>query len=46
MGIHVVNSTAQCLDLLAEIDSSLSQPQPGRLERVMRTLGLKESTSA
>ena len=46
MGIHVVNSTAQCLDLLAEIDSSLTKPQPGRLERVMRTLGLKESTSA
>jgi hypothetical protein len=46
MGIHVVNSTAQCLDLLAEIDSSLAQPQPGRLERVMRTLGLKASTSA
>lgn len=46
MGIHVVNSTAQCLDLLAEIDSSLAKPQPGRLERVMRTLGLKESTSA
>jgi hypothetical protein len=46
MGIHVVNSTAECLDLLAEIDTSLAQPQPGRLERVMRTLGLKESTSA
>ena len=46
MGIHVVNSTAQCLDLLVEIDSSLAQPKAGRLERVMRTLGLKESTSA
>jgi hypothetical protein len=46
MGIHIVNSTAQCLDLLMQIDSSLTQPQPGRLERVMRTLGLKESTSA
>jgi hypothetical protein len=46
MGIHIVNSTAQCLDLLVEIDSSLTQPQPGRLERIMRTLGLKESTSA
>ena len=46
MGIHIVNSTAQCLDLLVQIDSSLAQPQPGRLERVMRTLGLKESTSA
>ena len=46
MGIHIVKSTAQCLDLLVEIDSSLAQPQPGRIERVMRTLGLKESTSA
>lgn len=46
MGIHIVNSTAQCLDLLVEIDASVAQPQPGRIERVMRTLGLKESTSA
>jgi hypothetical protein len=45
MGIHIVASTAQCLDLLVEIDSSLAQPQPSRIERVMRTLGLKESTS-
>lgn len=45
MGIHIVDSTAKCLDLLIEIDSSLAQPQPSRIERVMRTLGLKESTS-
>jgi hypothetical protein len=46
MGIDIVQSTAQCLDLLAEIDTSLAQPRPGRMERVMRTLGLKEPTSA
>jgi hypothetical protein len=46
MGIDIVQSTAQCLDLLAEIDASLAQPRPGRMERVMRTLGLKEPTSA
>ncbi|HEY5619807.1 MAG TPA: hypothetical protein VIK60_17835 [Vicinamibacterales bacterium] len=45
MGIHIVDSTAKCLDLLVEIDSSLAQPQPSRIERVMRTLGLKEPTS-
>ena len=46
MGIDVVQSTAECLDLLIEIDASLSQTPPGRIERVMRTLGLKEPTSA
>jgi hypothetical protein len=46
MGIDIVHSTEQCLDLLAEIDASLAQPRPGRMERVMRTLGLKEPTSA
>lgn len=46
MGIDVVQSTAECLDLLTEIDASLSQTPPSRIERVMRTLGLKEPTSA
>ena len=46
MGIDVVRSTAECFDLLIEIDASLSQTPPGRIERVMRTLGLKEPTSA
>ena len=44
MGIHVAHSTAECLDLLVEIDTTLAKPQPGRLERVMRTLGLKQPT--
>ena len=44
MGIHLVRSTDECLNLLVEIDSSLRQ-QPGAIERVMRTLGLKQRTS-
>ena len=46
MGIDVVQSTAECLDLLTQIDASLAQTPPSRIERVMRTLGLKEPTSA
>lgn len=41
LGIHLVRSTEECLNLLVEIDSSLRQ-QPGAIERVMRTLGLKQ----
>lgn len=41
MGIHLVRTTEECLNLLVEIDSSLRQ-QPGAIERVMRTLGLKQ----
>src|SRR5688572_20145707 len=29
MGIHMVSTTTECLDLLTEIDSSLNQPEPG-----------------
>ena len=46
MGIKVVESTGQCLDLLAEIDSSLARQQTSRFERVMQKLGLREPTSA
>ena len=46
MGIDVVQSTAECLDLLTQIDASRAQTPPSRIERVMRTLGLKEPTSA
>jgi FMN phosphatase YigB (HAD superfamily) len=45
LGIDVVHSTAECLDLLVEIDASLAQPQPGRITRVMQALGLKEQSS-
>ena len=46
MGINVVHSTAECLDLLVEIDASLAQPQPGRITRVMQTLGLKSKATS
>jgi hypothetical protein len=45
MGIHLVRTTAECLDLLVDIDTSLEQ-QPGALERVMKSLGLKQSATA
>ena len=46
MGIHIVQSTDECLNLLVDVDSSLEQPTEGALERVMRTLGLKQSSTA
>lgn len=46
MGIHLVASTEEALNLLVEIDDSLGAPKPGALERVMRTLGLKQPTTA
>ncbi len=44
MGIHLVHSVGECLDLLVEIDSSL-QRKPGAIERIIQTLGLKQPAS-
>lgn len=44
MGIHLVHSTHEAVDVLLDIDSSLEK-QPGAMERVMRTLGLKQSAA-
>lgn len=41
MGIHLVRSIDECLNLLVDIHSSLEK-QPGAIERVMQTLGLKQ----
>lgn len=46
MGIHLVRSTEECLNLLVDIDTSLEHKAEGALQRVMRTLGLKQSASA
>ena len=46
MGIHIVPSTEECLNLLIAIDDSLAQPQAGTLDRVMRTLGLKQTADS
>ena len=45
MGIHMVSTTAECLDLLTEIDSSLNQPETGAMGRVLRTLGVKQKAN-
>lgn len=43
MGIHVAKSTDECLNLLVDIHASLEH-RPGAVERVLRTLGLKQPT--
>ena len=40
LGIGVVKSVADCLDILAAVDDATRQ-EPGMMERVMRRLGLK-----
>jgi hypothetical protein len=45
MGIHIVSSTSECLDLLAEIDSGLNHTEPGAMGRVLRTLGVKQQAN-
>ena len=45
MGVHLVRSTHECLDLLAELDAS-QQRRTGPIERVLRTLGLKQTANA
>ena len=45
MGIHVVRSTDEGLNLLVDIDSGVEK-QPGAMERVMQTLGLKQPPGA
>ena len=45
LGIGVVKSVAECLDILTQIDSA-AREEPGVLNRVMRLLGLKEPASA
>ena len=46
LGIGVVKSTAECLDILAEVDSlAATAERPGVMHRVRRLFGLKEPTS-
>jgi hypothetical protein len=44
LGIGVVTSVSQCLDILTDLDKA--PDQPGVIDRVMRLLGLKEAISA
>jgi hypothetical protein len=46
MGIHLVRTTAECLELLIEIDASLTHSEPGTMSKVMRSLGLKQQANA
>jgi hypothetical protein len=45
LGIGVVKSVAECLDILTQVDSK-PRDQPGIIDRVMRLLGLKEHANA
>ena len=44
LGIGVVKSVADCLDILMQVDSA-AREEPGVMSRVMRLLGLKEPAS-
>jgi hypothetical protein len=44
LGIGVVSSVHQCLDILVDLDKA--PDQPGVIDRVMRLLGLKEAVGA
>ena len=46
LGIGVVKTVGECLDILMQIDTAASREEPGVLNRVMRLLGLKEPASA
>lgn len=45
LGVQLVRSTHECLDLLAEFDAS-QQKRTGPIDRVLRTLGLKQPANA
>ena len=45
LGIGVVKSVGECLDILEQIDAP-ERDQPGVMDRVLRLLGLKEPASA
>jgi hypothetical protein len=43
IGITVVQTMERCLELLTTLDDSLRRPEPGLVQRVMRTLGMSGS---
>jgi hypothetical protein len=46
LGIGVVKTVGECLDILTQVDSESASEQPGVVGRVLRLLGLKEPASA
>jgi len=45
LGIGVVRSVSDCLDILTTLDDNKTQHDPGLLARVRKMLGLKEPAS-
>jgi hypothetical protein len=45
-GVGVVKTVAECLDILVQADLPGGRDQPGVVNRVLRLLGLKESTGS
>jgi 5' nucleotidase, deoxy (Pyrimidine), cytosolic type C protein (NT5C) len=46
LGICVVTSVAECLEIMTQVDTVATRERPGVINRVMRLLGVKESTTA
>jgi hypothetical protein len=46
LGIGVVKTVGECLDILTQLDPPATNEQPGVMDRVKRLLGLKEPASA
>jgi len=46
LGIGVVKTVGECLDILTEAESAAANQQPGVMDRVKRLLGLKEAARA
>jgi hypothetical protein len=46
LGIGVVHSVAECLDILTEVDTATARDQPGIMDRFLRLLGLKPAPGA
>jgi hypothetical protein len=46
LGIGVVKTVGECLDILTEADAAATNQQPGVMDRVKRLLGLKEAARA
>jgi hypothetical protein len=44
LGIGVVKTVADCLEILTQVDT-VTREEPGVMSRVMRMLGLKEPAS-
>jgi hypothetical protein len=46
LGIGVVATVGECLDILVQMEASARQNQPGVMDRVLRLLGLKDAQNA